>query len=77
MDEVAAALKKYLLPVFDPATSIAVVASAPGKVDEIARGLAEVGFQVEKRELDVDPDEVAAAGEESEGSESGSESEEK
>ena len=72
IDEVAAALQEYLLPVFDPATSIAVVASAPGKVDEIARGLAEVGFQVEKRELDVDPEELAAAGA---GSESGSESE--
>ena len=69
IDEVAEAMQKYLLPVFDPVTSIAVVASAPGKVDEIARGLAEVGFQVEKRELDVDPEELAAAGEES-GSES-------
>lgn len=76
IEEVAAALKKYLLPVFDPTTSIAVVASAPGKVDEIARGLAEDGFQVEKRELDVDPDELAAAGgEEKEEWESGSESE--
>lgn len=76
IDQVAAALKKYLLPVFDPATSIAVVASAPGKVDEIATGLAEAGFQVEKRELDVDPDELAAAAEEKEGSESESESDE-
>ena len=69
-DQVSAALKKYLLPVFDPATSIAVVVSAPGKVDEIATGLAEVGFQVEKRKLDVDPDELAAGAEENEGSES-------
>ena len=77
IEEVAAALQKYLLPVFDPATSIAVVASAPGKVDEIAKGLTEVGFQVEKRELDVDPDELAtaAAGEGEEESGSGSESE--
>lgn len=75
IDQVSAALKKYLLPVFDPATSIAVVASAPGKVDEIATGLAEVGFQVEKRELDVDPDELAAGKEGSE-SESSSESDE-
>jgi hypothetical protein len=66
IEQVAAALEKYLLPVFDPASSIAVVASAPGKVDEIAQGLAEVGFLVEKRELDVDADEL--------GGESGSES---
>ena len=66
-------MQKYLLPVFDPATSIAVVTSAPGKVDEIARGLAEVGFQVEKRELDVDPEELAAAGEESESESEGPE----
>jgi len=77
IDEVSAALKKYLLPVFDPATSIAVVASAPGKVDEIARGLAEVGFQVEKRELDVDADELAAGAESGSGSGSESEEEEK
>jgi hypothetical protein len=72
-EQVAAALKKYLLPVFDPATSIAVVVSGPGKVDEIATGLAEVGFQVEKRKLDVDPEELAAGAEEDEGSESDSE----
>lgn len=76
IDQVATAMKKYLLPVFDPVTSIAVVASAPGKVGEIATGLAEVGFHVEKRELDVDSDELAAAAEESEGSESESESDE-
>ena len=76
IEQVAAALKKYLLPVFDPATSIAVVASAPGKVEEIVRGLGEGGFQVEKRELDVNADELAAAAaaEEEDGSESGSES---
>lgn len=67
IEEVAEALQQYLLPVFDPATSIAVVASAPGKVDEIVKGLTEVGFQVEKRELDVDPEELeSGSGSESE-----------
>lgn len=63
------ALRKYVLPLFDPKTSIAVVASAPGKADEIAAGLKSVGYEVEQRSLALNPDEAADS---DSGSESGS-----
>jgi len=66
-DDVIAALKKHVLPVFDPSSSVAVAVTAPSKADLIAEGLTSAGFQVEKRTLEIDPSEL-------EGSESGSES---
>lgn len=65
-DQVLAALKKHVLPVFDPLTSVAVVVTAPTKADSIAEALTAAGFEVEQRNLEIDPDEL-------EGSESGSE----
>jgi hypothetical protein len=72
--DVLAALKEHFLPLFDPATSVATVVTSPGKADDIAAGLAEAGFEVEKRTLDIAVDEmdVDESGSE-EGSESGSE----
>ncbi|TCD61425.1 hypothetical protein EIP91_008439 [Steccherinum ochraceum] len=69
-EDVIASLKKYFLPLFDPATSVAVVVTGPAKTEEISQGLKQAGFSVENRTLEVDPDE----GSEFDGSESGSES---
>jgi hypothetical protein len=66
-------LKRYVLPIFDPSTSIAVVACAPGKADDISAGLSSEGYDVERRTLDVSPDELADSSEEGSGSESESE----
>ena len=53
-DDVLESLKKYVLPIFSPSTSTAVVVTAPSKVDQIAEGLAASGFDVEKRTMEVD-----------------------
>jgi hypothetical protein len=52
-------MKRYVLPLFDPSTSIAVVACAPGKADDIAGGLSSEGFDVEKRTLNVSAEELS------------------
>lgn len=67
-DDVLAALKKHVLPVFNPSTSVAVAVTSPAKTDAIAEGLTKAGFEVEQRTLEIDPSEL-------EGSESSSESE--
>lgn len=67
-------MRKYFLPLFDPATSVAAVVTAPGKADEVSAGLTEVGFTVERGKLEVDPEEMEVDGSES-GSEDGSDSE--
>ncbi|KAG6911895.1 hypothetical protein DXG01_000142 [Tephrocybe rancida] len=70
-EDILAALEKHFLPLFVPASSVNVTVTAPSKADQIAEGLAEAGFEVERRVLEVDPDEAG----EDEDSESGSESE--
>ncbi|KAH7931086.1 hypothetical protein BV22DRAFT_1027850 [Leucogyrophana mollusca] len=67
-EDVLAALKKHVLPVFSSSSSTAVVVTAPSKADEIAEGLTSCGFQVSKRTLEVE------AGDEDGSDESGSES---
>ena len=47
-------LKTLFLRLFDPQTSVAVVVTAPGKSDEIAKALGEKGFEVERREIKVE-----------------------
>lgn len=68
-DDVLRALKKYVLPLFDPKSSVAVVVTAPGKVEHAAEKLSQLGFNVESRTIDVDPEDM-------DGSESASEFEE-
>ncbi|EJD03900.1 uncharacterized protein FOMMEDRAFT_19228 [Fomitiporia mediterranea MF3/22] len=68
--EILSMLEKYVLPLFDPATSVAVVVAAPGKVDNTEEGLRELGFNVEKTALEVSPEEMEDS--DSEGSETGS-----
>jgi Zn-dependent M16 (insulinase) family peptidase len=67
-EDILRTLKKYFLPLFDPSSSVAIVVTAPSKVEEIGSGLQSLGFEVTRRKLAVDPEEL-------EGSESGSESE--
>ncbi|EPQ60716.1 hypothetical protein GLOTRDRAFT_30984 [Gloeophyllum trabeum ATCC 11539] len=57
-EDVLESLRKHFLPLFDASSSIAVVATAPGKADQISEGLTKFGFQVEKRTLQVDPEEL-------------------
>lgn len=60
-DEILAMLEKYVLPLFNPGTSVAVVVTAPGKVDGTVAGLNELGFEVEKTALEVSPEEMNGA----------------
>lgn len=56
-EDVLRALKSHFLPLFDPASSVAVVVTAPGKAPEVGEELTKLGFEVEQRSLHVDPDE--------------------
>ncbi|THH28068.1 hypothetical protein EUX98_g6115 [Antrodiella citrinella] len=69
-EDVILSLQKYFLPLFDPATSVAVVVTGPSRTQDIDEGLTQAGFVVEHRTLEVDPDEDV------DGSESGSDSDE-
>ena len=71
-EDVLAVLKNYFLPLFDSSTSVAVVVTAPGKVDQVSEELGKFGFQVEQKTLQVDADEDGELSDS--GSESGSES---
>lgn len=65
-------IKKWIQPIFDPATSIASVATGPAKMDEIAAAFESFGYEVERRKFAVEDDEGSESGSGS-GSESGSE----
>lgn len=70
-----AVLQKYILPAFDPATSMCAIVSAPSRVEEIQKSLAQAGYEMERRDLDFgkDDEDGEASGSDSEsGSESGS-----
>jgi Zn-dependent M16 (insulinase) family peptidase len=57
-EDVLAVLQNHFLPLCNPSSSVAVVVTAPGKADEIAQNLGELGYEVERRTLDVDPSEL-------------------
>lgn len=67
-DEVLQMLKEHFLPLFDSSTSVAVVVTAPGKVESVTKDLTQAGFEVENKSLEVDEEM------DDEGDESGSES---
>lgn len=69
-EDVLAALRVHVLPLFQPKTSIAIVVTAPSKAEQIGDNLQSLGFKVEHRELTVDPNELEGSG-----SDSGSSSE--
>lgn len=62
-EDVLASFRKHFLPLFDSASSVAVVVTAPSKADQIGQGLQGLGFTVEQRTLKVDPSELAEAAE--------------
>lgn len=70
-EDVMRCLKDYILKLFRPESSIALVVTAPGKSDEILEKLGEKGFKVEKRTIEVQDDEGDSDGSssDSEGSE--------
>jgi Zn-dependent M16 (insulinase) family peptidase len=57
-EDVLSALQKYILPLFDSSTSVAVAVTASSKVDEISEGLSTRGFEVEKQSLEFSPSEL-------------------
>jgi hypothetical protein len=57
-EDVLEVFRKYFLPLFDASKSVAVVVTAPTKVDGIVEGLTAGGFVVEKRTLEIDPSEL-------------------
>lgn len=74
-DEILVALEKHCLPLFNPETSVAVIVTAPGKVDSTAESMKALGFDVEKRAVEVDQNELdRSESEDSEESEDDSES---
>lgn len=68
-EQVIDVIKRHVLPVFDPKTSVAIVVTAPSKFDSTADALSLTGYDVEKRTLEVEELDGDA---EMEGSESGS-----
>ncbi|KAJ4001026.1 Metalloenzyme, LuxS/M16 peptidase-like protein [Lentinula boryana] len=75
-EDVLSIFRSHFLPLFEAKTSIAVVVTAPSKADEIDAGLSGYGFEVERRNLDIDPEELEGSDESDSGSDSGSESDE-
>jgi len=67
--DVLRVLQQYFLPLFDSSTSVVVSVTSPGKADEITKGLKDVGFVVERRTLELEPEDG------NDDSESGSEDE--
>lgn len=57
-EDVLAALQKHFLPLFDPASSVAVVVTAPAKSEEIGEWLKASGFEVTQKAIDIDPSEM-------------------
>lgn len=76
--DVKRVLKQYILPAFDPSSSICAIVSTPSKVEEISKALTEVGYEMETKELDLGKDdedsEMDSGSEESGSDESGDES---
>ena len=69
-DEVAAAIEKWLMPIFDPKSSIAAVATAKSKSEDVQKQLREINFDVTVLDI-VGEGEQDGDGEVESGSESG------
>ncbi|KAI0375392.1 hypothetical protein BV20DRAFT_960528 [Pilatotrama ljubarskyi] len=72
-EDVLDVLRRYFIPLFDSSSSVAVVVTAPSKAEQITQDLGKIGFDVEQKTLQVEADEDSEYSD-SEGSESGSES---
>lgn len=73
VEQVQQAIRTYLAPIFDPATSIAGVAASVEVAEKIETQLKEVGYHVKRRELAADDAEGESEGSASGSDESGSE----
>ncbi|KAF5377430.1 hypothetical protein D9615_005325 [Tricholomella constricta] len=76
-EDVLEALEKHFLPLFHSSSSVVVTVTAPSKAEQIGEGLKAVGFDVEQRQLEIDPAELAESSESEGESESDSEEEER
>lgn len=63
-EDVLNILRTYFLPLFHSESSVAVAVTAPSRADDIEKSLADVGFSVERRTLEVDPNEMEVDGSE-------------
>lgn len=61
-EDVMRCLRNYIVKLFEPESSVALVVTAPGKSDEIAEKLGQKGFKVEKRTIEVQDDEHSEEG---------------
>jgi len=57
-EDILASFQKYFMPLFEPASSVAVVVTAPGNAQNIEEGLAGLGFGVTRKELHIDPSDM-------------------
>jgi hypothetical protein len=57
-EDVISVIRQYFLPIFDPATSVAIVVTAPSRADKISADLAAAGFEVTRRTIDAGSDEM-------------------
>ncbi|KAG9001081.1 hypothetical protein FRB93_012461 [Tulasnella sp. JGI-2019a] len=73
-EDVQRVLKEYVLRLFEPETSVAIVVSSPSKADMIAEQLSSTGFNVERRVLDADDEDDGQSGSDGEGSDDGGDS---
>jgi len=55
VSDVVDVIREHFLPLFDPARSVAAIVVGPSKAEHIAEGLESVGYEIERRELSVDP----------------------
>ncbi|PCH33772.1 hypothetical protein WOLCODRAFT_61455 [Wolfiporia cocos MD-104 SS10] len=72
--DVLAALRTYFLPLFNPASSVAVVVTAPSKTEEIGKDLKKIGFEVSQRTLEAGPEDEESDSDSDSDSEGGSDS---
>jgi hypothetical protein len=74
LEQVNDAVRKYILPIFDPATAIASIASSKDKASEMKAQLENIGFDVQLLDISGADDDASSSGHEgSMGSESGEE----
>lgn len=69
-EDILRVIKKWIAPIFDPATSIGAVASGLAKQDELVKQFETIGYEVEKRNFGADDDDESGS---ETGSETGSE----
>ena len=58
-EDVLRVLKTGYMHLFDPKHSVAVVVAAPSQVEPVTTGLSELGYDVEHRNLEMNPDDLS------------------